>query len=374
MSKQIMRTTIIPVFVLLLIPYNLSAQTWEWSSGDVNPLTAAFYERLPIIVVGKVTGVRTAEGVNVRKFDGTSGAKIYTIRVEQVLKGSRIIPSEELQVLIVPHVTVYGPPDPLFQQAEKLPDLPRQIESYPDIPLEQRRIFALFQANFNDPTGSVIWEGVKELSSWGPLYGYSFSYQVSKNGQEVEVVKRYMQITSIKDQDEQIRQLAQYSLQLLRDRESSDLVALGAIRNLLGFNSNWAWGRVTQRLGNGQIIIGPASRLTAEYLSDPEMDELVQITTDRNRSGEVRSWLVTLFKDLNEYANRPINPGPFLRLLQDRSDDPDVRWKAIYLLEQLDGPEVRTVFREMLLEEPTTDSERMIWNRLKDFPILKAPQ
>jgi hypothetical protein len=386
---KMMRTLGITILVLLQIPYSLSAQTkeyWMWVLDRKAPLTSAFCNSQQVIVVGQLINVQTAEGVKVYNDNilRISGAKIYTIRIDEVLKGPRVSPSEDIHVLILPWVEVYGnlPPGVAYrqifeqyQQTGKLPsDLPRQTENYPEIPLKQQRIFFLFPADFNDPTGNMLWVGMKELSAGRQFYGYTDSFQISKSRKEVGVVKRYLEISNVKNQDEQIRQLAQYSLDLLRGRESPKSVALGAVHNLRGFHSNWAWGRVTQRLGNGQIIVGPASRLTAVYLSDPEMNELMQITTDSSWSADVRSWLVMLFAELNEHANRAISPGPFLRLLQDRTEDHYVRWNAIYLLEQLDGPEVRTVFREMLLEEPRTDSERTIWNRLKDSPILKAPQ
>ncbi|RMG46484.1 MAG: HEAT repeat domain-containing protein [Acidobacteria bacterium] len=372
MIGRIALRLMILVFLLTLHPSWASAQDWEWGSVDDNPLTWVFYEQLPIIVVGRVVGVRSVPGVTVNKRGSISGVKLYTVEVEQVVKGSGILPFEELPVLVVPRVVVNPPLGPHLRHLEgRLHLPPRRQEIYPDLPVGQRRLFGLFPATLSDPTGEVVWKGIEALSAEGPLYGYSLSYPVSQNGKEVRVVRRYKHILSLKDQEKRIRRLAVYSLRWLRDPRASEVVQLGAVENLRGIHVSWAWGRVTQRLGNGQVIVGPASRLTAEYLTAAEVNELVRMTLDRRRSAYVRSNLIWALKELVEYGHRRLRPEPFVRLLQDRSEDHDVRWNAIFLLEQIGGPVVRQAFRELLLEEPTED-ERMLRYRVKESPILKS--
>jgi|GEM_PF-4128924 len=367
------------VFVLLHSSLSQTKEYWLWTRGFA--LTAAFCRNQEIIVAGRLIDVQEAKGVKV--FNAAnfsfSGAKIYVIRVEEVLKGAGINPSEEISMLILPHVVLYGIGDKsqlsgmtkpqileYYQQEEKLPPgMPEQRENYPEISVGELQLFGLFAADLIDPKGEMLWVGVEKLSTSRQLYGYSTSYKISSSGKEVEVIKRYLQIEGIADQDERLRQLAHYSLELLRDRDVSESVALGAIENLRGFHSSWAWGQVRQRLGNGQVIVGPARRLTAEYLSEAEINELVQMALDRTRSAYVRGRLLWVFKELNEYAHRPFEPEPFLRVLRDRTEDPEVRWDAVHVLEQLGGAVVRKAFCELLGQEPETESEQGLWDRLR---------
>lgn len=273
------------------------------------------------------------------------------------------------------------------------------LETGPAIPTGEPLLFALSPVNFVDPKGNTYWVGAKELSAGRQFYNLNFYYELSRNQAELQVIRRYMEISKIENPDQQVRQLAQYSLGLLRDRGLPQKVTLGAIENIAGYHSNWRWGKITQRLGeppNERVLVAPGWRFTAYYLTADERQELLQMLTDRSRSPEFRQRLMRLFypaimdrKSDGEMPNivsegydavhvKRFNYGidTFVQILQDASEDSEFRGEALRLLEELSGAEVEDALERILLQKPVGETEEEIhrWIRNTLSNLRKADQ
>lgn len=381
--------------------------------------------------------------------------KVYTIAVDEVFKGQGISPGDTLPLLVLIKAIGKAAPPPEERarlqaewaarhtqwQVERLRTNLRRVQGIEDLPdppetpppawLEEKLteaeileyyqhtgdfppntsdtfmgngldfqvgkpfVFALFirTPDFVDPNRSTYWVGLQEFAADSQLYGPSFDYEISDDQIEIEVLRRYVQILNVKNPDQQVRLLAQYSMQLLRDRGLPQKVTFGAVENLGGFHSDWQWGKVTQRLGeppDEKVIVVPGWRFTAHYLTRDERQELLGTLSDRSRSLEFRQRLMHMFfpaimyrKSGDEMRNvisvselddsvrvKRFDYGidPFLQILQDPSEELDFRHDALRVLGEVGGPEVEDALRRILLQKPVDETEEEI-HRMVEYTL-----
>ena len=249
------------------------------------------------------------------------------------------------------------------------------VEEYPEIVPGEAQLLALFPADFVGPQ-AVLWVGVDRLTEGKQFYGYRGSYQLRDDRIEIEVLRRYAEILSIRNPNVLIRQEAEYCLELLRDPTLPNSVTLGAATTLRSQHGDWSWGQQTQTYNDGKTLVAPAVRHTAEYLSDAEVEELVEISTSPAHWSQTRTELFGVFSELQNrvrWKPRRFDLVPFLEVLGNSSEDVGVRSYLIGFLAHMGGgPEVREVFQEMTLRASSTKDEEYILRRIRNSKLLKG--
>ncbi|MDD5542141.1 MAG: hypothetical protein PHX83_03125 [Acidobacteriia bacterium] len=424
-----LKVTVFVVFLVLVCwPLHANAQTARPSdSSSFNPYAVSdlwffnsyavmdfeFARNATQIVVCQVRSSAVVEGVLVyRGYERhISGVKVVNLQVEQVIKGSGISPGTEIQALILPWVVVHFIPpgwDPqkVFEELRKtgkLPanaprgwdpqkaleelrktrhlsaDTPLQEENYPEIADGQEGIFGLFPASFEDPGGLMMWWGAEKLNQGKPLFGGSAFFPMDVNHQEVKVLQRYLEISAIQDRQEQFRELAHFSLNLLRNPQTSPVIALGAASD------------ATAAFPDARSLLNvPASQLekqrlqqSRDHLDDQGLNELVQIAADPSRPILVRDKLIWAILQLVDLG-RSIDLQPLFRVVEDSKDNLDIRSQIVRTLGDLDNPEVRKKFEQILSKDTSACTneydhsdicaDKHVQNEIRKSRIIKQAQ
>lgn len=337
----------------LVNPYAVS-DLWFFNSSAV--MDFSFAQNATLIVVCQVKSSAIAQGVKVynHTLANISGVKVLHLRVEEVVKGSRILPGTEIQAVILPWVMLRSIPpagwDPHkdfeeLRKTGKLPtNAPRQEENYPEIADGQEGIFRLFPAIFEDPGGLIMWLGGDKLNQGKPLFGASSFFPIDDKHQEVNVLQRYLEIGTIQDRQEQMRELAHFSLKLLKNPQTPEVIAIGASADAVA-----VW---PDSVSLPAIPALKKQRLqqSREHLDDQGLNELVQIAADPSRPFLVRDklmWAVLPLVDLGQ----SINLQPLFRVLENSQDDRDIRYQVVRTLGNMDNPEVRKKFEQLLSKD-----------------------
>jgi hypothetical protein len=388
------------LFLLIFIMCWATAPTHQtcqpsdiWLFNPDAVMNFGFAKNADVIVVARLKSERLPRGVELYSNNPPhiSGVKLLDLQVEQVIKGSAISAGTELQVLILPWVTVLVRPyweqpsprsyenemnwDPrkAFEELRKtghLPaDAPPQKEIYPEIAVGQEGIFGLFPASFEDPTGSMMWLGAEKLNQGKPLFGYSAFFSMDVNHQEVKVLQRYLEIGAIQDRQEQFRELAHFSLRLLKDPQTPQVIAIAAAADATAAFPD------ARSLLNVSASLLEKQRLqqSRDHLDDQGLNELVQIAANPSRPFLVRDklmWAILQLVDLG----RSIDLQPLLRVIEDSKDNPDIRSQVVRTLGDLANPEVRKKFEEILSKPPADHADKYVQDEIRKSKIMKQPQ
>lgn len=322
---------------------------------------------MPVIVVGQATDFSVAKGVQVysQNTSRVSSIRILHIQVENVLKGMELVsPGADLEAVIIPTIVEYGTLPPgvsdrqLFEAYQKTGELPtfpfKRKENYPEIPLHRPVIFFLSQVTPDNPR--FEWAGLKENYGGKVFWNYIESHPVGADGIEVKLVRRFLGIDQIKDQDRRDQEELKFSLNLVRDRGTPIQMAVDAA------------------LFFGVLRVDPKtdkSVALGNRLTKREINELTEIATDTTRDAEIRVQLLhVLLSDMYEFGGRVVRVAPFLRMVQNSSEALDMRLHLIQLLEKLNTAEVRNGFRAILATEAKTEEDQQVWERLRQSALL----
>jgi hypothetical protein len=349
-----------------LDPYAIS-DLWFFNSSEV--MDFRFARNATLIVVCQVRSSAVVEGVKVyRDYPRRiSGVKVFNLQVKQVIKGSGISPGSQIHVSILPWVRLkpapiwQQPPPSSYEDATKwnprkafeelrktghLPaGAPPQEEAYPEIADGQEGIFRLFPASFEDPTGLIMWLGVEKLNQGKPLFGCSAFFPMDPKHQEVKVLQRYLEIGAIEDRQEQMRELAHFSLNLLKNPQTPEVIAIGASADAVA-----VW---PDSISLPAIPALKKQRLqqSRDHLDDQGVNELAQIAADPSRSLYVRNNLMWAILPLVADVGRTVDLQPLFQVLENSQDDLDIRSRVIKTLGGLDNPEVRKKFEQILSKD-----------------------
>jgi hypothetical protein len=247
-------------------------------------------------------------------------------------------------------------------------DAPPQEEGYPEIAGGQEGIFGLFPASFEDSTGSMMWLGADKLNQGKPLFGCSGFFPMDVNHQGVKVLQRYLEIGAIKNRQDQFRELAHFSLSLLKNPQTPQVIAIGAAADavaalpddtVLPKSSGFEKKRLEQSI---------------YHLDDQGVKDIVQIAADPSRPPQVREKLLWMIYQLTQNVGRPIDFQPLFRAIEDPRDNLDNRALVTHMLGGLDNSEVRRKFEEILSKPPADHVDKYIHDEIRASKIMKQGQ
>ncbi|MEM4413171.1 MAG: hypothetical protein QXD59_02730 [Candidatus Caldarchaeum sp.] len=311
-------------------------------------------ENSDVIVVGKIVrviGIGDDQGgaIGLSVKSGPEVRLALTVTVEEVLKGSAL--ARETPTLNVLGVSDFG--DVSIDLAEAQARLQRVVDELGrDLQEAQVRFFSskLTMSRqlifFLKALGSPPERIDKQQHEAKPLYHYLNALEAESR--VMDLVKTHINLAQIKDVERREQELIKLAFSLLRDPQTPEQLAEDAIKDL-------SFLRV---------------KSAAKWLSDDEIEELVRITTDPKRPNAIRSWASVILGG-SIAAERRIDPGPLLRMLEDSSDNVDRRLHVIYVLEQMNTPEIREAVAAILAKEPKTEEDKIVWRALAQSPLAK---
>jgi hypothetical protein len=300
---------------------------------------------LPVVALGELINVRDAPGIKVTipsLVYSTDKVRIMTIRVHTVFKGKGLVaPHSTAEALVIP----YGG-EVVFST---------DSEYYPEIKLGEQRIIFLDRAREgkdDNPEETRVGE-VRGIAIHYPGKRFhAYAGSLAAEPEILSVVKRYVEVNSIRDSERREQELLSFSMSLIEDPKTPELFALCSaidLRNIVAF----------------------ARKSAVERLTERQIEKLIAIATDRTRPKGLRNQIRLTLEAVHKYAGRRINVEPLLQVIASSQDDPEVRKWFIYSLERMNTPEVRDGFKKILERSPRTPEDQIVWEELRHSKILR---
>lgn len=308
-----------------------------------------------LIVTGKIIRVETAS-------EGWRGAVhpsadlqpdkrlVLTVTIEDVLKGGKLAGrTATLDVLAIPEPSDVRI-DPAALQAQRdalLKELGGKLEEVQlklfssELTMTKRFIFFLKALDSSQGQSNR-----QQQNRSSVIYQYMNALEVESRA--VDLVKHYIDLAQIRDMERREQAIVTSALSLLRDPQTPERFTEDALKDLVF------------------LRMKPATK----WLSETEGEELVRILTDPKRPDIIRSWASEVIRGLIE-SGQQVNPFPLLGVLEDSSDDVGRRLGVIYLLEQMNTPEIREAVTAILAKEPKTEEDKTVWRALARSPLSK---
>ncbi|MCS6805535.1 MAG: hypothetical protein NZ823_10400 [Blastocatellia bacterium] len=321
-----------------------------------------------MVAIGEMIDMKYAPGIKVKiptLMYNTERVKIMTIRVHAVLKGKGlVVPGSIVEALVLPSKQLvsipadFGIPLPKSEEPYVVIEPMEggyKLWRFPYIEPGEKWIFFLEKVregkdDVDVEIGSGEVTGIRRYYPKKKFYAYTWALEA--NPDSLLIIKRYTEIDSIRDRERREQEFLEFSMSLIENLQIPELFAASAAEDL-------------------RSIIPFRRRTALERLTDKQIEKLIRVASDPSRPRQVRVSVRQVLDVAYQQFGRSINVAPFLRVIEDPSEDVNLRYGFFKFLEEINTPQVREGFKKILQREPTDQYEAELWERIKRSKILK---